>query len=108
MATLIGAFGDICPSFGQTHKTVELPEGPTYVQPLTGPVRRDNSRLVCKTDKIGHALYAEFRHHSPAMDFHSLFDRAETCSDLLVEPTSNDVLQYFPLSVCQCGETVAN
>src|SRR5215813_10692360 len=107
MATLIGAFGDICPSFGQTYKTVELPEGPTCRPPL-GPVCRDNSYLVCKADQIGHALYAEFRHHSPAMDFHRLFDNDETCGDLLVEPTGNDVLQYFPLSMCQCGKTVAN
>jgi hypothetical protein len=32
MATLMGAFGDICPSFGQTNKTVELPEGPTHAR----------------------------------------------------------------------------
>src|SRR6476660_6210218 len=73
--------------------------------PSAGPVCRDNSGLVCKADQIGHALYAEFRHHSPAMDFHRLFDSAETCGDLLVEPTGNDVPQYFPLSMCQCGET---
>ena len=29
IATRMGALGDICPIFGQTHKTVELPEGPT-------------------------------------------------------------------------------
>ena len=108
MATLIGAFGDICPSFEQTYKTVELPEGPTLRSPLGRAVGRDNSRLVCKADQIGHTLYAELGHHSSAMDFHRLFDGAETGSDLLVEPAGNDVLQYFPLSMCKGGKAIAN
>jgi hypothetical protein len=68
----------------------------------------DNSRLVRKANQIGHALYTEFRHHPPTMDFHGLFDGTEASSDLLVEPTGDDIFKYFPLSMREDREAVAN
>ena len=70
--------------------------------------RRRDSGAVRKANQLGHAPYPKLGHHAAAVHLDRLFDRAQACGNLLVEPAGDHMLQHLTLSVGEDGEPVVD